>query len=90
MLSNTLPQNINSFISFEIISHRYTTKAKNIIYQIFPETTVPMNDEERKFKYGQFGYGKYVYSKEQLQEIKVFFETELQDKFKNMEIKYII
>ncbi|WMJ82047.1 spore photoproduct lyase [Clostridium sp. MB40-C1] len=90
MLYRTLPKNISNPIGFEVISHRYTTKAKNTILQIFPETKLPMNDEERKFKYGQFGYGKYVYTKEQLQEIKDFFKEELDDKFKNKDIKYII
>ncbi len=90
MLYNTLPKEIEESIGFEIISHRYTTKAKNTIVQIFPQTTLPMKDEERKFKYGQFGYGKYVYTKEQLQEMKDFFTEELNNKFKNKDIKYII
>ena len=90
MLYNTLPKDLASPIGFEVISHRYTTKAKNTILQIFPETTLPMNDEERKYKYGQFGYGKYVYTKEQLQDMKAFFTEELDNKFKNKSIKYII
>lgn len=90
MLYEALPKKIENSIGFEIISHRYTTKAKNTIQQIFPETTLPMNDEERKFKYGQFGYGKFVYTKEQLQEMKEFFESELNNVFNNIDIKYII
>jgi len=90
MLYTTLPKNIDSPIGFEVISHRYTTKAKNTIVQIFPETTLPMNDDDRKYKYGQFGYGKFVYIKEELQEIKEFFQLELDKKFKNKDIKYII
>src|SRR3712207_8832628 len=53
----TLCRSFNEQIIFEVISHRYTTKAKNRILEIFPETTLPMEDEDRKFKYGQFGYG---------------------------------
>lgn len=49
-----------------------------------------MNDDERKYKYGQFGYGKYVYNKEQLVEIKEFFYVEIDSIFENKEIKYII
>lgn len=45
-------------ITFEVISHRYTTRAKNVINEVFPDNTLPMNDDERKYKYGQFGYGK--------------------------------
>ncbi|OFI07784.1 spore photoproduct lyase [Clostridium acetireducens DSM 10703] len=90
MLHKTLPQDLKVPIGFEVISHRFTTKAKNTILEIFPETTLPMKEEERKFKYGQFGYGKYIYPNEQLQEIKNFFKEELSDKFKDAHIKYII
>lgn len=59
-------------ITFELISHRYTTRAKEMILSLNPESTLPMVDEERQFKYGQFGYGKYVYPptiREQLKEV---------------------
>lgn len=85
-----LPSEFNEEIIFEVISHRYTTKAKNRILEIFPETTLPMNDEDRKFKYGQFGYGKYIYSKDQLAEIKEFFIFNIKEIFPNSIIKYII
>lgn len=85
-----LPSEFNEEIIFEVISHRYTTKAKNIILEIFPETNLPMNDEDRKFKYGQFGYGKYIYSKDQLAEIKEFFIFNIKEIFPNSIIKYVI
>lgn len=85
-----LPSEFNEEIIFEVISHRYTTKAKNRILEIFPETTLPMNDEDRKFKYGQFGYGKYIYSKDQLAEIKEFFIFNIKEIFPNSIIKYVI
>ncbi len=89
-LSKRLPKDLNFPVTFEIISHRYTTTAKNIILKVFPETKLPMNDEERKFKYGQFGYGKYVYQKENLDEMKEFFISEIESLFINKEIKYVI
>lgn len=89
-LKNKLPKNLKFPVTFEIISHRYTAIAKNRILQIFPETKLPMNDEERKFKFGQFGYGKYLYQKEGIDEIKQFFEKEIQELFTNKEVKYII
>lgn len=89
-LKEKLPSGLNQPVTFEVISHRYTTKAKNRIGQIFPETTLPMNDEERTFKYGQFGYGKYVYPKETMAEIKAFFSSEIETIFEEKEIKYII
>jgi spore photoproduct lyase len=89
-LSNKLPRDLKFPITFEIISHRYTTTAKNIILKVFPESELPMNDEERKFKYGQFGYGKYVYPKENLDEVKQFFVNEIGELFINKEVKYVI
>ena len=89
-LRNKIPDDLKFPLTFEVISHRYTTTAKNRIVQIFPENELPMNDEDRKFKYGQFGYGKYVYPKESLNEIKEFFEEDIGKMFSNKEIKYII
>jgi spore photoproduct lyase len=89
-LSRKLPENLNYPVTFEVISHRYTTVAKNRILEIFPQTELPMNEEERKFKYGQFGYGKYVYPKESIDEIKEFFTMEIEELFKNKKVLYII
>ena len=89
-IKNKLPHDFNKQIIFEVISHRYTTKAKNRILEIFPETTLAMNNDDRKFKYGQFGYGKYVYSKEELTDMKEFFMKEIKYIFPNSVIKYVI
>ncbi len=77
-------------IIFEVISHRYTIRAKNRINDIFPGNTLPMTEEDRQFKYGQFGYGKYVYPKETLAEMKTFFTQELDTLFPYKDLKYII
>ncbi|MCD2345873.1 spore photoproduct lyase [Clostridium guangxiense] len=89
-LNSKMPEDLDYPVTFEVISHRYTTRAKNVILEVFPETTLPMVDEERKYKYGQFGYGKFIYSKEQLEDMKAFFTTEIEDIFKNKTILYII
>ena len=89
-LRSKLPNDLKFPVTFEIISHRYTTTAKNRILQVFPESVLPMNDEDRKYKYGQFGYGKYVYKKENLVEIKQFFTKEIEELFSNKQVKYII
>ena len=89
-IKSKLPNNLKFPVTFEVISHRYTTTAKNRILQIFPESVLPMNDNDRKYKYGQFGYVKHVYPKESLDEIKQFFLKEIEELFSNKEIKYII
>ena len=89
-LREKLPTKMDKALTFEVISHRYTTRAKSVILEVFPDTTLPMKDEDRKYKYGQFGYGKFVYTKEQLSEIKDFFTREIENVFDNKIIKYII
>ncbi|TAH74727.1 MAG: spore photoproduct lyase [Anaerolineaceae bacterium] len=89
-INNILPKNLKYPITFEVISHRYTTIAKNRIMQIFPESTLEMREEDRKFKFGQFGYGKYLYPPESLNEIKQFFKKEIEEIFEHKDIKYII
>lgn len=89
-LHRAFPASAAKPVTFEIISHRYTTKAKNKITEIFPETTLDMENEKRQFKYGQFGYGKYVYPKETMSQVKEFFQKEIAEIFKNGIIKYII
>ncbi len=89
-LSEKVPTEIKYPLTFEVISHRYTPKAKSVIDEIFPDNILPMVDEDRTYKYGQFGYGKYVYNKEQIAEMKEFFSAELKEIFPQCEIKYII
>lgn len=60
-------------LTIELITHRFTKKAKSNILEIFPDTSIPMDEEKRKFKYGQFGYGKYVYPQDTMEEMKNFF-----------------
>ena len=90
MLKNTAKSIPNGEYTFEIISHRFTTTAKNNILNIFPQTTLDMNEEGRKFKFGQFGYGKFVYEKEQLAQMKEFFKNNIEKYFENAKILYII
>ena len=89
-LAQRILEKIEHQIYFEVISHRYTPRAKNLISELFPESTLPMKDEERKYKYGQFGYGKYVYTKEDMQRIRTFFQENLPKYFPECEIKYIV
>ncbi len=89
-LRSTIDDDIAQDASFEIITHRYTERAKNKILEIFPDTTLDMINENRKFKFGQFGYGKYVYPKESINEVKEFFTPEINRLFGEGTIKYII
>ncbi|HQA07927.1 MAG TPA: spore photoproduct lyase [Syntrophomonadaceae bacterium] len=77
--------------AFEVISHRFTTRARSNILDVFPHTDLPMDETtDRKYKYGQFGYGKYVYTGELLEEMKAFFREEINRLFPQAAINYLI
>lgn len=77
-------------LSLEFISHRFTARAKTNILGVFPNSSLPMAEEERKFKYGQFGYGKYVYQPEEILEMKEFFLAQANIYFPAARIEYFI
>ncbi|MFW5981180.1 MAG: spore photoproduct lyase family protein, partial [bacterium] len=58
--------------------------------KVYPGNQLPMNEEARQFKYGQFGYGKYVYPKEKMQEIEKFMRKTIKKYLPESEIKYFV
>ncbi len=89
-LAKRLPEAAQEDLTFELITHRYTTRAKNNILDVFPETDLPMNEAERKYKYGQFGYGKYVYPKEQMEEVREFMMGNIGKLFAGAKVEYLV
>lgn len=77
-------------VTFEFITHRFTKRAKNNIMELFPETKLPLDETIRQFKFGQFGYGKYIYLKEQREEIEAFFRQQTIRYFPDAKIEYFI
>src|SRR5665648_2083 len=77
-------------LTLEFISHRFTSKAKTTILEVFPNSSLPMEEEARKFKYGQFGYGKYIYQPEQMKEMKEFFQAQAKQYFPLAQVEYFI
>lgn len=63
-------------ISFEFVTYRFTARAKSQIQTIFPHTKLDMDESTRRFKFGQFGYGKYLYPPETMMELKEFFQEQ--------------
>lgn len=77
-------------IFLELITHRFTSRAKEIISNAYPDNKLPMIEDERKFKYGQFGYGKYVYPPAKMQEIEDFMQEIISRYLPRAEIKYFV
>jgi spore photoproduct lyase len=76
-------------ITFEVVTHRYTEKAKESINKIFPKSKLDMINENRSFKFGQFGYGKYIYKPEDMQSIKEYFKEQI-NSIPNARLLYIV
>lgn len=89
-LDTKLPTQARKDLTFELITHRFTKRAKSNILDLFPNTTLPMAEEDRKFKYGQFGYGKYVYERQTMEEIKQFIYQRLALYFPEAKIEYFV
>jgi len=89
-LDKQLPQQAREDLSFELITHRFTKRAKSNILDLFPKTNLPMDEDERKFKYGQFGYGKYIYQPETMEEIKEFLYEHLTAAFPAAKLDYFV
>lgn len=77
-------------LSFEFITHRFTVRAKNRIKTLFPNTVLPMNEENRKFKFGQFGYGKYVYAPQLMHRLKETLVSKTEELFPGAKIDYFV
>jgi spore photoproduct lyase len=83
LLRQTL-HNPEDELTFELIMHRFTTKAKNIIEARYPETQLDFAMENRVHK----GFGKYVYKEDVAKELEAFMRNTVQQYFPNAKIEY--
>ena len=49
-------------LTFELIQHRFTKPAKRL-FKALSNTKLEMDEEKRKYKWGRYGIGKYVYKR---------------------------
>lgn len=89
-LDAQLPSGARDDLTFELITHRFTKRAKTNILGVFPQTGLPMEESERQFKYGQFGYGKYIYTKATREEIKDFMTQQIGRYFPQARTDYFV
>lgn len=69
-IAETFTPQERSLMSLELITHRFTPKAKSVIESVYTDTDLPMQEDERVWRYGQFGYGKWMYPKDAYDEVK--------------------
>ncbi|NOU99367.1 spore photoproduct lyase [Paenibacillus planticolens] len=87
-LYNELPAEAAQDLTFEMIQHRFTRTAKNVIEKRYPKTKLEMDEEKRKYKWGRWGQGKYVYQDEQANALREFITEQIFDKFPQAKIEY--
>lgn len=87
-LQQTIPQDIQREMTFEFISHRYTLTAKRVIQERYPKTKLEMNEEERKYKWGRYGRGKYIYPDEKMEPLKEHMKYLMETYFPEATMEY--
>ncbi|MBM7552317.1 spore photoproduct lyase [Thalassobacillus pellis] len=75
-------------LTFELIQHRFTKPAKRVIEQRYPKSKLEMNEEERKYKWGRYGIGKYVYPTETQDKLKDTISAYTKEFFPDSTISY--
>lgn len=78
----------NEEVSFELIQHRFTKAAKELIVQRFKNTKLDLNEETRQLKWGPYGKFKYVYKKPDSDGIKNYISELINNNFKQAIIEY--
>ncbi|MTT33298.1 spore photoproduct lyase [Terrilactibacillus sp. BCM23-1] len=87
-LDSELPAESRNDITFELIQHRYTKPAKRVIEKNYPKTKLIMNEDERRYKWGRYGIGKYIYQKDEEQELREALEGYIDHYFPEAKIEY--
>lgn len=75
-------------LAFELISHRFTAKSKEVLDEWYPNSKLDMQTETRAVKRNKFGGIKYVYDKETAQDLRGFIEGKIAQYFPHAEILY--
>ncbi|MEI2355893.1 spore photoproduct lyase [Mesobacillus zeae] len=75
-------------LTFELIQHRFTKPAKNVIMKRYPKTKLEMDEEQRKYKWGRYGIGKYVYKTEEAEELETMIRGYISVYFPQAEVQY--
>jgi spore photoproduct lyase len=81
---NPLPEQL----SFELITHRFTTRAKKTILERFPGTKLDLDETKRSRKFGRYGLVKYIYAPDDYHELQKNIYATVEHFFPKAEIEY--
>jgi spore photoproduct lyase len=77
-----------SNVTFELIQHRFTAPAKRVIQKNYPKTKLELDESKRKYKWGRYGIGKYVYQNEAAAELESTIRGYIARFFPESEVQY--
>lgn len=75
-------------LTFELITHRFTPKSRDVLTGWYPNTQLDMSAENRSIKRNKFGGQKYVYERDVMKRLKTWFYREVGELFPFAEILY--
>lgn len=87
-LDAELPVDARADITFEFIQHRFTKPAKKVILKNYPKTKLELDESVRRVKWGKYGIHKYIYQKDQEEEIKERLEEYMHEFFPEAKFEY--
>ncbi|WP_404432244.1 spore photoproduct lyase [Sutcliffiella horikoshii] len=87
-LYDKLPAHATEDLTFELIQHRFTKPAKRVIQQNYPMTKLELDEAKRQYKWGRYGIGKYVYTKDEATDIKETLSEYIHSYFPQARIEY--
>ncbi|MGP4076372.1 spore photoproduct lyase [Halobacillus sp. K22] len=87
-LYDKLPEKATKDLTFELIQHRFTKPAKRVIQKNYPMTKLEMDEEKRKYKWGRYGIGKYVYQKDEQKEMQEVLGGYIEQYFPEAKLEY--
>ncbi len=87
-LDAELDANVREDITFEFIQHRFTKPAKRVIEQNYPMTKLELDEAKRRYKWGKYGIGKYIYQKNEEEQIKERLYASMKRYFPKAKLEY--
>ncbi len=87
-LTEKLPASVKKDLTFEMIQHRFTKPAKRVIQKNYPMTKLELDESKRKWKWGRYGSGKYVYTNQEQEDIKDTIGGYINNYFPEAKIEY--
>jgi len=86
LMAQTL--DIECDLTFELITHRFTPKSKEVLQTWYPNSKLDLAIENRRQKRNKFGGIKYVYQKDTMSELKESIATQIKLNFPDAKILY--